>query len=194
MVMGWVWTGLLLVSLIFSAITGRSAELSQAVAAGASAGVTLAVSMAGSVCLWSGVGRLTEAAGITDALSLWMEPVLCRLFPESRQDAALRRALSANVCANLLGLGNAATPVGIRAAKRLTDPSRPGYATDSLCRLVVVNTASIQLIPANVAALRAACGAASPFDILPGVWLTSLCSVTVGLIAARILGRLPKYA
>lgn len=190
MVMSWIWAGLLLVSVGFSLFCGTGAALSQAVVTGAQSGITLAISMAGAVCLWSGVGRLMEAMGLTDRLSRLFLPLLGRLFPDIRRNPALRRDLSANFCANLLGLGNAATPMGIRAAQRMVDPVRPGYATDELCRLIVLNTASIQLIPANVAALRAGLGAASPFDLLPGVWVTSLCSVSVGLAAAWVLGKL----
>ena len=127
-----------------------------------------------------------EAIGLTDALSRLLKPLLYRLFPSASQDRALSRDLSANICANLLGLGNAATPMGIRAAKRMT---RGNTATDELCRLIVLNTASIQLIPANVAAVRSSLGCRSPFDILPAVWITSLLSAGLGVTAARFLGK-----
>ena len=159
---------------------------------GAQAGVSLAIAMCGSVCLWTGVSRLMEAIGITDSLARLLRPVLNRLFPSTRSDAALARDLSGNVCANLLGLGNAATPMGISAVKRLKDPANPGLATDEMCRLVVMNTASIQLLPTNVAAVRSALGSPRPFDILPMVWITSLCSVSLGLVLACLLGRMWK--
>ena len=127
-----------------------------------------------------------EAVGATKALSRLLRPLLGRLFPESRRDASLSGALSGNICANLLGLGNAATPMGIQAAQRM---KRGGTATDELCRLIVLNTASIQLIPANVAAVRSALGCATPFDILPAVWVTSLCSAGLGVTAAWVLGK-----
>lgn len=193
MLMGWIWTGLLLISLCFAAAMGNMAALSASVISGAQAGVTLAISIAGAICLWSGVGRLMERIGLTDRLARLLQPLLGRLFPATKTDLSLRRDLSANVCANLLGLGNAATPMGIRAAKRMIDPARPQYATDAMCRLIVMNTASIQLIPANVAAVRAGLGAAAPFDILPAVWVTSLCSVAVGLTAANLFGKLWRH-
>ena len=118
-----------------------------------------------------------------------LSPILTRLFPASREDRELAGQLSANVTANLLGLGNAATPAGIRAAGRLRDPKNPVRATDELCRLVVMNTASIQLLPTTVAAVRQSAGCASPFDILPCVWFSSILSVSAGLLAAKILGR-----
>ena len=129
-----------------------------------------------------------DRAGITGLLSRLLRPVLRRVFPSSRTDHALEKSLSANICANLLGLGNAATPMGIQAAKRLHNGS--GRANNQLCRLVVLNTASIQLIPTTVAALRLSLGCATPFDILLPVWITGLCALAVGLSAAWIMGRL----
>ena len=186
MVMSWIWTILLLVSITFAWLTGRGAALAGAVMQGAQAGVTLAVSMAGAICLWCGVGNLMEHIGATDALAGLLRPVLGRLFPGTKKDPALARDLSANVCANILGLGNAATPMGISAAKRM---AAGNTASHELCRLVVLNTASIQLIPANVAAVRTSLGCAAPFDILPAVWITSLCSASAGLLAAWLLGK-----
>lgn len=190
MVMSWIFTGILLLSAISALLLGNGPQLSAAVMQGAQAGITLSVSLAGSICLWSGVGKLMEKVGITDILSRLLRPLLHTLFPGTKQDNILAGHLSANICANFLGLGNAATPMGIQAAKRMVDPSRPGMATDELCRLIVLNTASIQLIPANVAAVRVSQGCASPFDILPAVWITSLCSAGMGLAAAWIMGKL----
>ncbi len=190
MVMSWIFTGILLLSAISALLLGNGPQLSAAVMQGAQAGISLSVSLAGSICLWSGVGKLMEKVGITDILSRLLRPLLHTLFPGTKQDNILAGHLSANICANFLGLGNAATPMGIQAAKRMVDPSRPGMATDELCRLIVLNTASIQLIPANVAAVRVSQGCASPFDILPAVWITSLCSAGMGLAAAWIMGKL----
>lgn len=193
MVMTYIFTGILLVSIIFAAITGRGAELAAAVPQGAQAGITLALSIAGSLCLWTGVGKLMERIGATAALSKFLRPILHRLFPGTKTDTALSNDLSANICANILGLGNAATPMGIQATKRMIDPQRPGLATDQMCRLIVLNTASIQLIPANVAAVRSSLGCATPFDILPAVWITSLCSAGMGLLAAFFLGKVWRH-
>ena len=192
MVLSWIWTGLIAISIVFSAVSGRGSSLAEAVFSGAQAGVTLAISLTGSICLWSGVGKLMNHLGLTDSLSRLLRPLLRRIFPETAENPAAGNYLSANICANLLGLGNAATPMGIEAAKRLRDPARPDYATDGLCRLVVLNTASIQLIPANVAAVRLGLGCATPFDILPAVWITSFCSAGLGLTAAMVLGRVWK--
>ena len=194
MVMSWIWLALILVATICAAITGRGNELAAATVDGAQKAVTLALSMTGSLCLWSGVGELMEAVGITSMLSKLLRPLLHRIFPGSKSDPRLANALSGNICANILGLGNAATPMGILAAKRMVSKTSPDVATNELCRLVVLNTASIQLIPANVAAIRLSSGCQTPFDILPAVWVTSICAAAVGLGAAWILGKVWKDA
>lgn len=186
MVLSWFWMLTLSMSIFCSALCGNGPALASAVIQGAQAGITLAISLAGSLCLWSGVGKLMEASGMTEALSRLLSPLLYRLFPGTRQDPILRRELSGNICANLLGLGNAATPMGIRAARRMKQGEQ---ATDELCRFIVLNTASIQLIPANVAAVRSSLGCTTPFDILVPVWITSFCSASLGVGAAWAMGR-----
>ena len=193
MIMSWLWVGIVSVSVICSLLDRAGTELSGAVLQGAQAGFQLALSIGGSLCLWSGVGKLLEKAGVTALLSRITRPILGRLFPSTRNNPNLSSALSGNVCANLLGLGNAATPMGIQAAQNMIDPRCPGLATDELCRLIVLNTASIQLIPGNVAAVRAAAGSTAPFDILPAVWLTSLCSAGLGICVAWFFGRVWRH-
>ena len=190
MVMSWIFCIMLVYSCVCALFTGNGHALAAAIPEGAQAGITLAISMAGSLCLWTGVGRLLEHAGITSALSKLLAPMVQRVFPGAKTDPELAEALSGNICANFLGLGNAATPMGIQAVKRMKGNSE--IATDEMCRLVVLNTASIQLIPANVAAIRSALGCATPFDILPAVWLSRLCSAGIGLIAAMLLGRVMR--
>lgn len=190
MVMSWIWFGILAISVVTSILLGNGSALAAAVPSGAQAGIMLALSMSGSICLWTGIGTLMEKTGLTKALSKVLSPVLGRIFPTFKKDPLFAGNLSANVCANFLGLGNAATPMGIRAADRLSKYAPDGVATNELCRLVVMNTASIQLIPATVAAVRVSNGCNTPFDILPAVWVTSLCSVCAGLAAAWFLGKL----
>lgn len=192
MVMSWIFTGMVFGSVLFAALSGKGGALSAAAVEGAQAGVTLALSITGAVCLWSGVGKLMEKIGLTALLSRFLSPVLGRIFPSTKKDPQLAGSLSANVCANFLGLGNAATPMGIAAARRLKNPGEPTLATDEMCRLIVLNTASIQFLPTNVAAVRSALGCSSPFDILPAVWVSSLCSASLGVLAAWCLGRVWK--
>ena len=189
MIMSWIWTCMLTVSIFCSLLTHSGSDLAAAVMQGAQAGITLSVSMAGAVCLWTGIGKLMEHSGITALLSRFFRPLLHLVFPETKEDNILAGHLCANICANFLGLGNAATPMGIAAAKRM---KQGDSASDSLCRLIVLNTASIQLIPTNVAAVRSSLGCSTPLDILPAVWITSLCSAGLGVAAAWVLGKVWK--
>ena len=122
-------------------------------------------------------------------LSKLLAPLLYRIFPAARHDPPLAAALSGNICANFLGLGNAATPMGIRAARHMAKYAPSGIASDQLCRLVVLNTASIQLLPTTVAAIRTSLGCETPFDILPAVWITGFASAALGVTAAWLLGK-----
>ena len=190
MVLSITWVSIVLASIIFASATGQMGAVSAASAQGAQTGITVAIGLAGSLCLWSGVGNLMERIGLTNLLSRLLAPLLNLIFPNSKSDPQLRRDLSGNICANILGLGNAATPMGIKAVKGMRRRDNPSLATDEMCRLIVLNTASIQLIPASVAAIRGSLGCTTPFDILPAVWITSLCSAAAGLVAAGLLGKL----
>ena len=166
---------------------GREAEVAAAAVEGAAAAMELCLSMAGVLCLWTGVMEVMKRSGLIEGLSRLLRPVLRRLYPDFAGDREVMDSVAANVSANLLGLGNAATPLGIQAARRMSLRS-PGVASPSLCMLVVCNSASIQLIPTTVASVRAAQGSAAPFDILPAVWLASAISVGAGITAVKLFG------
>lgn len=189
MTMAIVWTLFVTASLVCGAVYGTLGDVTAAAMEGASAAVELTLSMAGALCLWSGVMTVLERSGLTEGLARLFRPLLRRILPRASRDPDTLAAVSANVSANLLGLGNAATPLGIRAAQRMA-VGCGGTASDELCRLVVLNTASIQLLPTTVAAVRSAQGCAAPLDILPAVWLSSVLSVSAGLLMARLLQRI----
>ena len=186
MAMTWIWTGMVMLSLVFGILSGNLDEVANAAMAGAQSAIDLSVSMAGMLCLWSGIMEVMNVCGLSRGLARAFRPLLRQLLPEASRDEETLAAVSANVSANLLGLGNAATPLGIRAARRMARGCG-GVASDELCLLVVLNTASIQLLPTTIASVRAAAGCRTPFDILPAVWFSSVLSVTVGLLTARLL-------
>ena len=190
MALTWVWVGMVCMALVYGAATGQSAAVGAAAAQGVQQAVSFCLTVVGMICLWSGVMEVMRRSGIAAGLSRLLQPVLRRQFPRAARDAQTLDALSMNVSANLLGLGNAATPAGVRAAQAMAREIRGDAASDELCLLVVLNTASIQLLPVTIAAVREAAGAAVPFDILPAVWVTSLCSVTVGLLTGKGLARI----
>ena len=188
MAMSWIWTVMVGASILCGLATGNGPAVAKGALDGAAAGVELCLSMMGVLCLWMGVMEIMERSGLAAGLSRLLRPAIRRLYPDFAKDRQTMDAVSANLSANLLGLGNAATPLGPEAARLMAEYT-PGVASDGLCMLVVCNTASLQLIPTTVASLRAAAGSADPFDILPAVWLASTVSVVVGVTAAKLFAR-----
>ena len=191
MTISWIWAGMVTAALLCGLFFGTLDAVAAAALSGAQSAVELSLSMAGILCLWSGVMEVLRACGLADKIAALFRPLLRRLLPNASRDTETLAAVSANVSANLLGLGNAATPLGIQAACRMARGCG-GTASDELCLLVVLNTASIQLLPSTVAAIRAGLGCAAPLDILPAVWLSSAVSVTAGLLCAGLLRRLGR--
>jgi len=184
-----IWVAMVSSAVIFSLLDGSISSAAAAALDGAADAVTLCLSMGGAVCLWSGIIEVLRRAGAIRALTSVLRRPLTLLFPSARRTEVLE-PLAANVSANLLGLGNAATPAGIQAAKAMNGSL--DTAGDDLCLLTVLNTASLQLVPTTAAAIRSASGAAQPFDIIPAVWFTSLLSLTAGLFAAKVLAKFWK--
>ena len=185
MAMSVLWVGMILVAILCALATGRTDAVAAAAVTGAADAVQLCISMAGMLCLWMGVMEVMSRSGLSGKLARLLRPVLRLLFPAFAGDEEVMAAVSANMSANLLGLGNAATPLGLEAS-RLMVRRTPGVASDALCMFVVCNTASIQLIPTTIASLRAAAGSAAPFDILPATWFASALSVLAGVTAAKV--------
>ena len=182
-----VWVIFLVLALLCGAITGRLEAVTAAVGTGAAEAVSLAIGIAGLMCFWSGIMELLQASGVATKLSRILMPLLRPLFGRAASDRQAMEAVSANVTANLLGLSNAATPLGLQAVDRLYTLEGRRGAPDSVLTLIILNSASIQLIPSTVAAVRAACGAVAPFDIMVPVWGASIASVAVVLLCGRVL-------
>ncbi len=189
MAMARIWVGMMLVSLFSAVKTGNIAALTGGMMEGANSAVTLCLHLAGMLCLWMGIMEILQRSGLAGGLARLLSPLLRRLFPQHAGDKTIMETLSANVSANLLGLGNAATPLGLQTAKGMSRAS-PHKASDALCMLVVCNTASIQLLPTTVATVRMGAGCETPFDILPAVWLASALSVGAGICACLLCRRL----
>ena len=186
-----IFAGIILFSFVFAALTGRMPQLSEAAMGQAGEAVTLVLSLTGMLCLWSGLMKIAQESGLTELLSRLLAPVTKRLFKGLRPNGEAVNAITMNLIANFLGLGNAATPLGIRAMCEMAKEQRAdGAATNDMAMFVVVNTASIQLIPATTAMLRMQAGSAAPLDILPATWIASVGSVAVGLVMAGLLAPL----
>jgi spore maturation protein A len=188
--MGAIWTFLVAAAVIAAAANGRMAELTTAAVESAGKAVTLSLGLAGVMALWLGLMRVAEEAGLVRALAVAARPLMRRLFPEVPPEHPAMGAMIMNVSANVLGLGNAATPFGVKAMQELeTLNPRPGTATNAQALFCALNTASVQLIPASVIALRAAAGSRAPGEIIGATILASLCGATVAILATKLLGR-----
>lgn len=187
-----IWGILMILSIVVGTVTGRVEAVASAAMTGAADGVELFLSILGMMCLWSGLMSIAAQSGLTRLFSLILSPLLRFLFPDVEKGSETAGALSMSMAANFLGLGSAATPLGLRAMSLLAEKSPPGEASDSMVTLVVLNTASIQLIPTTIAMYRAAAGSSSPLSILPCVWISSICSVTVGIVMTKLFSRLSR--
>ncbi len=185
--MNYIFGGIILLSFVFSAFNGRLRELSNAALEQAGNAVELTFSLVGVLCLWSGLMKIAQESGLTQALGKALSPITKRLFRGLNPQGEAMQAVCMNMIANFLGLGNAATPLGIRAICAMKKEEHARKATDNMITFVVLNTASFQLIPTTIALLRMKNGAEAPFDILPAVWISSAVSVTVAILLAKLL-------
>ncbi len=188
--MGAIWTALLAAAVVAAAVNGRMAELTGAAVESAGKAVTLSIGLAGVMALWLGLMRVAEEAGMVRAVARAARPLMRRLFPAVPPEHPAMGAMLMNFSANLLGLGNAATPFGVKAMQELEalNPHR-GTASDAQALFCALNTASVQLIPASVIALRASAGSRAPGEIIGATILASLCAASTAVIAAKLLAR-----
>src|SRR5512133_3697729 len=188
---GAIWTFLVAAAVVAAAVNGRMPALTAAALGSAKDAVALAIGLAGAMALWLGLVRVAEEAGLVRAIARVARPVMRRLFPDVPPEHPAMGAMIMNVSANLLGLGNAATPFGVKAMQELeTLNPHPGTASDAQAMLCALNTASVQLVPATVIALRAAAGSRAPSEILGATLLASLCGAATAVLAARLLAPL----
>ncbi|MCL2638235.1 MAG: spore maturation protein A [Oscillospiraceae bacterium] len=186
--MKWVFAGLIFFSLVFGVIGGDVAAVSDAALSEAANAVTLCLTLCGVICLWSGIMRVAQMSGLVEVLAKAFKPVLIRLFKGINPNGKAIGYIVLNITANLLGLGNASTPFGIAAMRELEKEESTGEsASNNMVIFVVINTASLQLIPTTAAAIRLKHGSAAPMEILPAVWICSLAAVIVAVTMAKIL-------
>jgi spore maturation protein A len=190
-----VWFALLALAFVSAAAGGSMDALTQGALDGATGAITLALSLAGFLALWMGLLRVADEAGLTAKLAGLVRPLLARPFPDVPKDHPALDSMALNVSANALGLGNAATPLGLRAMEQLQSLNRdPKTATDAMILFLVINTSSVQLLPATVIALRAAEGAAQPAAVVGPTLLATAVSTTVGIVVTKLLARLRQRA
>lgn len=170
-------------ALLFGAFSGSSSELSSALANAPASAVELVLQLAGSMAFWGGIMQIAVKSGLTEKINTVISRVLVPLFPDIKRAGKAMQAISMNVTANLLGLGNAATPLGIAALKAVVSEEQASSTTRSMAMLILLNTASVQLISVTVSAIRAKYGAASPWDCTLPIIVNSACALLFGIAA-----------
>lgn len=189
--MNYIWSGMILLSLICGLINGRLDETVTAAMDGAAMSVTTLLSFAGAMCFWTGLMKIGESSGMCDALCKMLKKPINLLFPDVGDGA--KKHIAMNISANVLGMGNAATPMGVKAMAELdSENGGSAYASDAMCMLVVLNTTSFQLIPTTILSLRSAAGSADPFSVIVPIWIASGVSVICAVIAVKIMCRIFK--
>lgn len=189
--MNYIWGGMIVLSLIVSFFTGRIDSVAAAAMSGAGDAVELCISLLGIMCLWTGIAKVGENGGLLRVISKILTPLLRPIFPKLSPSSKGFRAIVMNIVANLLGMGNAATPLGIDAVDELWRANnKSSTATDDMCMFVVLNTASIQLIPSTLISLRQSYGSLSPGDVIMPIWICEICALAVGITAAKLLSKL----
>ena len=180
---------MLAIGFIVGILTGRMDVVTKAAIESSQTAVTVCIGLTGVMCLWTGLMKIAEKGGMIKAISRFVQPVMKFLFPEIPKDDPAMGAIVMNLVANFLGLGNAATPLGIKAMGELQRLNKGREsASNSMCMFLVLNTAAIQLVPASIIALRTSAGSIKPTEIIVCIWIASICATVAGVIATKILG------
>ncbi|MEE1048949.1 MAG: nucleoside recognition domain-containing protein [Clostridia bacterium] len=188
--LNYIWGGMIILSLVVALLTGRVEQTAAAAAEGAAASIESCISLLGIMCLWTGLSKIGERAGLIKVFAKLLKPLTKLLFPRLDPESPAVGSIVMNMVANLFGMGNAATPLGIRAIGEL-DKLNPNKktASDEMCMFVVINTASLQLLPATLISLRQTFGSANPGEVIVPVWIVSICALVVGVVVAKLLER-----
>ncbi len=184
--LNYVWAGMMIISVITAFFTNRLDETVAAAFQSAKDAVTLIISLGGIMCFFTGLMEIGERAGLIKILSKVIKPFSKFLFPDTYQNEEALGAMCANITANVLGMSNAATPFGLNAMDKLQKLNRTETASDSMCMFVVLNSASLQLVPTTMIALRSLAGSADPGSIIPCVWAVSILALLSGILCARV--------
>ncbi len=185
-----IWPIFIIISFIYALITGNVEKVSNGIFDSASSAVELTLTFFGTICLWNGIMSIAKKTTLMSKLTKILQPAIKFLFPELKHNEQAKEEISMNVVANLLGLGNAATPLGLKAMENMQKENpKKDTLTNSMAMFIVLNTASLQLIPTNVIAIRSSLGSIAPSSIILQVWVATIIAAAVGITATKILMR-----
>lgn len=183
-----IWPAFIIISTIYALVSGNIEELSNGIFDSAESAVQLTLTFFGTICLWNGIMEIAKQTSLMKKLTQVLKPLINFLFPEIKNNHQVYEEISMNIVANLLGLGNAATPLGLKAMKTMQKENpHKDTLTNSMAMFIVINTASIQLIPTNVIAIRNSLGSNAPSEIILQVWVATIVAAVVGITATKLL-------
>ncbi len=187
-----IWPIFIIISYIYAIFTGKVNEINNSVFESCESAVKLTITFLGTMCLWSGIMQIAKKTTLIDKLTNFLNPIMRILFPEIKKENPVHKEISMNMVANILGLGNAATPLGLKAMKTMQKENpKKDTLTNSMAMFIIINTASIQIIPTTVIAIRSSLGSTNPTSIIIPVWGATICAAVAGVTAAKIL--MKKY-
>lgn len=183
-----IWPIFIIVSFIYAILNGRVAEVNNSIFESTKLAVELSISLLGTICLWNGIMQIASKTSIIKHLSKLLNPIMKRLFPDIKKEEKVHEEITMNIIANIMGLGNAATPLGLKAMKSMQKKnSDKNRLSNSMAMFIVLNTASIQLIPTTVIAIRSSLGSSNPTAMIVPVWIATICAAIAAVISAKLL-------
>ena len=187
-----IWPIFIIISYIYAIFTGKVNEINDSIFESCESAVNLTITFLGTMCLWSGIMQIAKKTTLISKLTKMLSPIMKILFPDIKKENPAYQEISMNMVANILGLGNAATPLGLKAMKTMQKQnSNKDTLTNSMAMFIIINTASIQIIPTTVIAIRSSLGSNNPTAIIIPVWVATISAATAGIITAKIL--MKKY-
>ena len=188
-----VWPIFIIISFAFAIFTGNIDKLNESIFSSTSDAVNLCINLLGTICLWNGIMQIASKTSILEKLTKLLRPIINFLFPDIKKEDEVHKEISMNMVANILGLGNAATPLGLKAMKSLQkENKKKDTLTDSMAMFIVLNTASLQIIPTTVIAIRSSMGSENPTSVVFPVWIATLCAAVAGITVTKLFIKFSK--
>lgn len=188
-----IWPIFIIISFIYAIFTGNVDKINDSIFESTESAVNLSITLLGTMCLWNGIMEIASKTTIIDKLTKFLSPIIKFLFPELKNNNLIKKQISMNMIANILGLGNAATPLGIKAMRTMqSDNKQKDKLTNSMAMLIVLNTASLQIIPTTVIAIRSSLGSVNPTKIIFAVWIATIIAAMIGILATKIFIKLDR--
>lgn len=188
-----VWPIFIIISFSYAIFSGNLENLNSSIFKSTEDAINLTLSLLGTICLWNGVMQVASKTSVIDKLMKLLNPVIKILFPEIKNNEKIKKEISMNMVANILGLGNAATPLGLKAMKSMQkENNKKDVLSDSMMMFIVINTASIQIIPTTVIAIRNSLGSSNPTSVVFQTWIATICAAVAAILATKVIIKVTK--